>query len=63
VIGILTRTGRGIRTVAKVAYADAVRPEDEAPTPARRVRRRKVAKRAVRKSKTKRANRKTARGK
>jgi hypothetical protein len=60
VIGILTRTGRGIGTVAKDAYEGVVRPGAEAP--ARRRKRRKVAKRVSRKAKAKRAVRKKARG-
>ena len=60
VLEILTRAGRGVRTVARGAYEDAVGPETQAPAPVRR--RRKAAKRAVRKAKTKRAVRKGARG-
>ena len=53
VIDIVTRAGRGVRTVAQDAFADVVHPTSE--TPARRSGRRKAAKRAVRKAKTKRA--------
>lgn len=47
-LDILTRAGRGVRTVAEDAYEDAVGPGAEAPAPVRR--RRKAAKRAVRKA-------------
>ena len=47
VIEILKRAGRGVRTVAKDAYADTVRPATETPAPVRRtVRRKKAATRA-----------------
>ena len=47
VLDILTRAGRGVRTVAEDAYEDAVGRAAEAEAPVRR--RRKAAKRAVRK--------------
>lgn len=47
VLDILTRAGRGVRTVAEEAYEDAVGPAAEATAPVRR--RRKTVKRAVRK--------------
>lgn len=46
-LGILTRAGRGVRTLAEDAYEDAVGPADEAPAPVRRPR--KAAKRSTRK--------------
>ena len=46
-LDILTRAGRGVRTVAEDAYDDAVGPTDEAPAPVRRPR--KAAKRSTRK--------------
>jgi hypothetical protein len=58
VLQILTRAGRGVRTVARDAYEDAVGAETQAPVR----RRRKAAKRALRKTKSKRAVRKVARG-
>jgi phasin family protein len=58
VLEILTRAGRGVRSVATGAYEDAVGPETQAPVR----RRRKAAKRAVRKAGPKRAVRKAARG-
>jgi hypothetical protein len=58
VLEILTRAGRGVRSVATGAYEDAVGPETQAPVR----RRRKAAKRAVRKAGPKRAVRKEARG-
>jgi hypothetical protein len=51
VIGILTRAGRGIRTVAMDAYSDAVRPAAAEVSPARKVRR-KAAKKAKRGTKS-----------
>jgi len=47
VLDILTRAGRGVRTVVEDAYGDAVGPAADVPAPVRR--RRKAAKRAVRK--------------
>jgi hypothetical protein len=46
VLDILTRAGRGVRTVAEDAYGDAVGPADEAPASMRRPR--KAAKRSTR---------------
>ncbi len=61
VLEILSRAGRGVRSVAAGAYEEAVGSVDETPAPVRR--RRKAAKRAVRKTGPKRAVRKVARNK